>query len=906
MASSKYLFNYLFLFTCIFSGNFVLGQVQGNRIFLMISVNDSVGSPLKYANLKITPKGSSLILAYQNLGDTNYLALSRTIARQDTLLITANASGFFPQSQEVYYPGEKGDSVKLNFFLNRVHSTLPEAVVKAPAVWVRGDTTFYKVDAFKSGDERKLKDIIGKLPGFEFDQNGRLLFQRKAVDKITIEGEEIFSDKLELMLNSFPVHVLDQVQAIENQTSNRLLKGLNNEQLTFVNLGLKKDKLKAAFGDGEAGIGTGGRYLFNPVLFGLFSKIKVGFIANYNSLGTGFDWKYEGEMKLQPNKEAERWTMQGQGLYTINNFESRRYIKNRLFDNRFQLITPISKKVSVVTELNWVADKQSQNTQLQSTFYSAGEFVPRVDSNMYLNLPDIHNHSLRLDWRMDSARQLTTGLNYYGNFSTSNQRSIFLFPNDKKDSTSEEIGQQFSGIGAFVEFTHRVHRNKAWFVKGNYYVQDFGQSGEGFSGSYPSIFNIAMPYVLLDHQTDLKRQVGVFEVKSISRPRKVLFSNNLELKWEQSAPRNQMVFKDTLGLNGDLAYPLLSNFGNYQMYRVSAGTNTSFKIGELPVGVKGAIGWQANRFNSHGSPNMTNNQQAIMLTELSSRKNLGKGRIVSFLVKHEETPVSLWQTPNYFMPVQMVQFRRFAGIGVKRIATNISGTYNFQHGKNSSILSTIFIRQWNGEAYYSEMFQFARVIVDSFNKRPYNSLMLNYNGNFTFMPSSLTLHLSAGYNRMGQQYVDGKSILDGRYDFYYLHTTLSKQWEKRFFVEWKNQYNAQQNILPESFGNAFSPKVNNFNSSLKQRFLAKPWISLSVVAEYYLNNIFTSNQASFFLLDAELSVKVPKKPFSFRLRFENMTNEPFFYHVNQSPLSQSFFTVPLVSRNLIAFFRYEL
>lgn len=906
MRKEKLIFFGILFVSCFLSGQFLYSQATPRPLPLYFNIFDSVGDPVRFANVKISLKRSNLVLFYQNLGDTNYAAISINIGFYDTIIVTVNASGFYHESKEVYDTVEKVDLINLSYYLIRAHSTLPEAVVTAPPVWIRGDTTFYKVEAFKLGDERKLKDVITKLPGFEIDQNGRLLFQRKIVDRITIEGEDVFGDKLELMLNSFPVHVIDEVQAIENQTSNRLLKGLNNEQLVFVNLGLKKEKLKAAFGDGEVGIGTVGRYLFSPVLFGLYSKIKVGFIANYNSLGTGFDWRYEDEMKLQPHKEAERWIMQGQGIYTINNFESRRYIKNRLFDNRLQVNTPISKKVSIVTELNWVTDRQKQTTQLQSAMYSAGEFVARIDSNQYMNRPDIHNHSIKLDWKIDSAKQLVTGINYYANFSKINQQTLFLFQDGKKDSTDEQIEHQFSGLWVFAEYTQRVNRNKALFIKGNYYVQDFDQWGEGFSGSYPSIFNIAQPYIFLNHKTELQRKGGLFEIKSLSRPRKVLFTNSLELKWEQSAPRNQMVFKDTSGLNGNLAYNALSNAGNFEMYRIAAGTHTSFKMGDFPVGLKGVGGWQVNRFNSYGSISKDNIQHPVLMAELNTRKKLENGRVVAFMVKHEEAPVSLWQTPSYFMPVQIVQFRRFAGADVKRVATSISGTYNFQYGKNSNILLAMFMRQWNGEAYYSELFQFARVIVDSFNKQPFNSLMLNYNGNFNFGVSTWKLNVSAGYNRMGRQYIDEKSILKGRFDFYYLQTNLNKKWNNRYFIEWKANYNAQHNKLPDTFGDSFSPSIFNFDTHLKQRFVLKPWMSVSLLADYYLNNISTTNQASFFLLDTELSINVPKKPFSFRLRFENITNESFFYNVNQGPLNQSFFIVPLVSRNLFAFFRYEL
>ncbi len=868
-------------------------------------ITDSVGKALPFCYITASALPGKIILWHQNAGDTN--CISKTVAweKWDSLQFSISHTGYVPAKIILDRRDAIGDTIYKLVALMPLPSTLPDAIVTAPPVWVRGDTTFYKVDAFKAGDERKLKDIITKLPGFEIDRNGRLLFQHKPVDRITIEGEEIFSDKLELMLNSFPVHVLDQVQAIENQSRNRLLKGLNNDQLVFVNLGLKKEKLKAAFGDGEVGLGTAGRYQFNPVLFGLSSKVKAGFIANYNSLGTGFDWKYEGELKVLPNRDAERWIMQGMGLHTINNVESRRYIRNQLFDNRLQVNVPISKKLFSVTEFNWVKDRQQQETALESALLNGDVFVTRTDSNRIVNKPSIHNHNFKLEWRMDSARNLIAGINYYGNFQQSSQQGIYIFQDGKRDSTAENISQQLQGMGMLVDYTHRIRSNKAYFVKGYYNWQHFPQTGNGFSNAYPSIFNLPLSYAFLSQQTALKRQVGGFEYKTMVRPRKTLFTNQVEMNWEKSTPQNEMRFKDSSGQGNGQVYSALSNTGTFEMYRFTAGTSTSFSWGEIPMSVKGKLGWQSNsEYNLEKNKKASNGM--VLQGEVTGSKKFSKGKMTSLVLRHEQMPVSLFQIVPYNMPVQLVQFRRYAASDIDKIASTAITSYRMQHGRNNSSLSIFYTRNWNGEAFYNEFFQFAQSIVDSFNRRSYNSIMVNYNGNFSWPKAGINLNVASGYNRYDRQYVNKQDIANGRYDMYYINTTLNKQWQKRLFIEWRSHYNADYNKLPSSFGSAVSPWVTNFNTHLRPRYVIKPWMSVTMIADYYLNNIFTNNQASFFLMDAELSLQIPKKSYSFRLRLDNITNQPYFYHVNQSALSQSFFTVPLVARNLIVFFRYEL
>ena len=107
-------------------------------------------------------------------------------------------------------------------------------------MWRRGDTTIYTVDSFITGEERKLKDILTKLPGFAIDDEGKLKFKNKEVAKILVEGEDLFADKVGLLMESFPAHVLAEVQAVENDPKNKLLAGMSLENETIINLKLKK------------------------------------------------------------------------------------------------------------------------------------------------------------------------------------------------------------------------------------------------------------------------------------------------------------------------------------------------------------------------------------------------------------------------------------------------------------------------------------------------------------------------------------------------------------------------------------------------------------------------------------------------------------------------------------------
>ena len=69
-------------------------------------------------------------------------------------------------------------------------------------VIVRGDTLIYNADSFKNGSERKLEDIIDKLPGVEINDNGQIEVEGKVVNKLMVNGKDFLmvTQKLELKI----------------------------------------------------------------------------------------------------------------------------------------------------------------------------------------------------------------------------------------------------------------------------------------------------------------------------------------------------------------------------------------------------------------------------------------------------------------------------------------------------------------------------------------------------------------------------------------------------------------------------------------------------------------------------------------------------------------------------------
>ncbi|MFV8335136.1 carboxypeptidase-like regulatory domain-containing protein [Flavobacterium sp. RSP29] len=162
-------------------------------------------------------------------------------------------------------------------------------IVREMPVSIKGDTIVYNADSFKSGTERKLEDLLKKLPGVEVNADGEIEVEGKKVSKLMVEGKDFFDGDTKLGVKNIPADAIDKIQVLRNYNENSILKGVeNNQDNIAMNIKLKSGKKNFWFGDMTAGIGVAheeSRYLINPKLFYYNPKYSINLITNFNNIG---------------------------------------------------------------------------------------------------------------------------------------------------------------------------------------------------------------------------------------------------------------------------------------------------------------------------------------------------------------------------------------------------------------------------------------------------------------------------------------------------------------------------------------------------------------------------------------------------------------------------------------------
>ncbi|MFD2601908.1 carboxypeptidase regulatory-like domain-containing protein [Flavobacterium suzhouense] len=247
------------------------------------TIKDSTGVALEMANVMAVNKVTNSMDSYGITDEAGRYQLS--LAANSTYIIKASYIGYVPFEITVTTGAE--NMIK-NIVLKQGIELSGIEIVHEMPVTIKGDTIVYNSDSFTNGSERKLGDVLKKLPGVVVDKDGGVTVEGKEVSKLMVEGKDFFDGDTKLGVQNIPADAISKVEVLRNYNEISQLKGVeNNQDNVAMNIKLKEGKKNFWFGDVSAGasIGDGDRYLVNPKLFYYNPKFSFNFIGNLNNNG---------------------------------------------------------------------------------------------------------------------------------------------------------------------------------------------------------------------------------------------------------------------------------------------------------------------------------------------------------------------------------------------------------------------------------------------------------------------------------------------------------------------------------------------------------------------------------------------------------------------------------------------
>ena len=268
----------------VFIAIFIASTVAFSQIEYRGIVKDSLDFPLEMANVIALDTVAKRIASY---GFTDAKGNFKLDLKKNTVYnIKISYIGFKEISA---FLKTKTTNMKKDYTMLEDSMLDGIEIISKMPITIKGDTIIYNADSFKNGSERKLKDVLAKLPGVEINDDGQIEVEGKAVEKIMIDGKEFFSGDTKLATENIPSNAVDKIQVLRNYSNVSQLSSVqNNQDRVAINIKLKEGKKNFWFGDIIAGAGNSADtdlYLFQPKLFYYTPKYTINVIGDVNNLG---------------------------------------------------------------------------------------------------------------------------------------------------------------------------------------------------------------------------------------------------------------------------------------------------------------------------------------------------------------------------------------------------------------------------------------------------------------------------------------------------------------------------------------------------------------------------------------------------------------------------------------------
>lgn len=343
-------------------------------------VKDSIGTPLELANVIAINQATQKLDSYGITNDEGRYKLS--LEKNTSYTIQVSYVGMKTAQAAI----ETKDQPILKDFVLQSDNALDavELVYEMP-VTVKGDTIVYNADSFRSGTERKLGDVLKKLPGVELNDDGEIEVEGKTVGKVMVEGKDFFDGDSKLAVENIPANAIDKVEVLKNYAEVSQLRGVtNNQDNIAINIKLKEGKKKFWFGTVTGGLGDSDEetlYLAQPKLFYYSPEYSINLIGDLNNLGevafTRRDYfKFTGGFRSPSRSSGTNINIGSNdiGFLTVQNNRAK-YINTKFGAANF------SYSPNKTLDLSGFAIFSNSRTDLQED-----RFITFTDSD--LNIPD--------------------------------------------------------------------------------------------------------------------------------------------------------------------------------------------------------------------------------------------------------------------------------------------------------------------------------------------------------------------------------------------------------------------------------------------------------------------------------------------------------------------------------------
>lgn len=856
------------------------------------TVTDTKGNPLVLANVLVkevnNPESIKEFVSIRN-GKFS-ISLEK---KYEKILVEINADGYFSEKQIIENPN-LGKTYEFNFQLAEDKLTeLQEVkiIAEKKAVTIKEDTLKYNVSKFRDGTERKIEDIIKKLPGISVNEKtGEIKYKGKSIEAVTLDGDNMFGYNYSLGTKNINVDMVEQVQAIDNYSENPLLKDIENGDKVSLNLKLKKGKTDYS-GDIDFGLGINrDKKLLNNSIANIL-QISKGYKAfgtfSFNNIGVNnspFDY-FSGTQNIEQskNKNFETYKVIPEALFS-NIIDNSRTNNNNLIFSNYNSLFNISKRISVKTNLYYLHDNINFQQTTNSTNIINNETFITSDNNTSNKKPNLYRGDLELKFNSskNSLLEYKTKFNLEETFTNT---TILANQTNQFNSNIKSKNQNFNQN---LIFTKKISDKKVFQININ----------QGFN-NIPQILTLKSITETNTQNSNFKKDYFDGIINLLGSTKNFKYSFSVQTNYEKT--------------------PFVS-YNNYQnnisTSIIDENKTTYFKKSITQLG---SINYIINRWTISPAYSIKFLKQSLQndILNQTEHKNdfifepsvLLKYKInsISFItsrLSNSQNPiVDEYIFRNSVMTNNRLKISNNPNLDIQK-TTLFSLNYNNNNVYKQFQLEMGFNYQKNKGNYYLDytINQTETNIKNVFLSEKND----NYNLDFLlakYLPIiSTSIKLKTNYN-----YSTYFNLVNSTN----LRENISNQISNELSIRtsFKSKINFDNNFISIQNTNKNNGSEKNINNaiinSFKIRYKPSKKIFAVISSDYYLPD--TNNKKNNYLfLDSNITFKPNNKHFEINLSAKNLLNKKVFSQIQTSDFSKNIFQNNLMSRYIFINLTYDL
>ncbi len=844
-------------------------------------VKDNLNRGIESASVLILDESKNT-MAYTFTKTTGFFELI-LLKPETNCKLVASSLGFYKETLLLDFKTKNYTDVTI--VLKENTETLKEVIIDTNPV--KGDTTSFKTAKFTNQTEQTVEDVLKKIPGIEVQKDGSIKAHGKYINKLLVEGEDVFDKNYKILSKNLDAKVLDAVQILDNYEDNPIFKKIfNSSDKVAINLKLKKDKKNIWFGNVSLGAGvvSDNRWKESLNIGLLRKKIKLFYFGDYNNLGEKATDLIKENINDNSYFAEERFEKTTKRLFGINSNENASFSKsqsvfNKALLNSVSFTTKVQPNFSVRGVGFYTNDHQTQDSFSETKYTISASPITFIENSNYQNSKTLASIELEFKYYPNSK-------NYFTNLFVFKNNPATVFNSIQYNDSQINQGSNLKNQIIFNHLHHTFTFGKNKVINNYFYFgNDKGNHQNAIASPLLNSYLTGNDYGIVNQNFDKELLYFGVKTKFISK------FNKLDHLIDFNFENNSETIANGFLVNGNSNATFENNLKLKQTI-LNLGNTFRYNFSEK-IALSASVNFSNTNFDFYENKNNINLINPRILLNIN-KSLLGN---FNFLYSKNST---LPEINSLIKNSILTNYRSFSkGFEYQKPLENeiFSFTHSLLNDRkrfavNTSLSYTNFKTITGTENTIDQNFIFSNYIVTKGGK--------NYNGNFDYV--NYIRSLKTSFKLETNQSLSTSLIKVNSIEFIDLknYSSLYKFSGTTFLTSPFNFDFGFSLNYSESIYNQITSKNKTQEAFLKINYNLKDVFIVEMNSNFY-----KINDTTYSFLNAIFNYNPKQSKLSYRMVFNNLVNQNEFTTVSIENYSSYKSTINLVPRYVLLNCKYR-